>query len=105
MRPVTGVPGVDFSVEDVRGDLPEALEIEPHGGPVDATVRVPGSKSLTNRALLIAALGDGASTIENCLFSDDSYWLMRALVRLGFDVRASRTIGETTVIGQRGIIP
>ena len=105
MRPVTGVPGVDFSVEDVRGDLPEELEIEPLGGPVDATVRVPGSKSVTNRALLIAALGDGASTIENCLFSEDSYWLMRALVQLGFDVRASRTIGEITVIGQRGIIP
>jgi 3-phosphoshikimate 1-carboxyvinyltransferase len=104
-RPVTGVPGVDFSVEDVRGDLPEELEIEPLGGPLDATVHVPGSKSVTNRALLIAALGDGASTIENCLFSDDSYWLMRALVQLGFDVRASRTIGETTVIGQGGIIP
>src|SRR5215208_1840900 len=105
MRPVTGVPGVDFSVEDVRGDLPEELEIEPLGGPVDATVRVPGSKSVTNRALLISALGDGTSTIENCLFSDDSYWLMLALVQLGFDVRASRTTGETTVIGQRGIIP
>ncbi len=98
MRPVTGVPGVDFTVEDVRGDFPAELEIEPLVGPVDATVHVPGSKSVTNRALLVAALGDGTSTIENCLFSDDSYWLMSALVKLGFDVRASRETGETAVV-------
>ncbi|MDQ3792446.1 MAG: 3-phosphoshikimate 1-carboxyvinyltransferase [Actinomycetota bacterium] len=105
MRPVTGVPGVDFTVEDVRGDFPAELEIEPLAGPVDATVRVPGSKSVTNRALLVAALGDGASTIENCLYSEDSYWLMSALVKLGFDVCASRETGETAVVGQKGIIP
>jgi 3-phosphoshikimate 1-carboxyvinyltransferase len=105
MRPVTGVPGVDFSVEDVRGAFPDELEIEPLDGPVDATVHVPGSKSVTNRALLIAALADGASTIRNTLFSDDSYWLMHALVRLGFAVRANRKSGETSIIGQNSIIP
>jgi 3-phosphoshikimate 1-carboxyvinyltransferase len=105
MRPVTGVPGVDFSVEDVRGAFPDELEIEPLDGPVDATVHVPGSKSVTNRALLIAALTDGASTIRNTLFSDDSYWLMHALVRLGFAVRANRKSGETSIIGQNSIIP
>ncbi|HEY6673853.1 MAG TPA: hypothetical protein VIZ59_02975, partial [Rubrobacteraceae bacterium] len=86
MRPVTGVPGIDFTVEDVRGVFPDELEIEPLERPVDATVRVPGSKSVTNRALLIAALANGTSTIRNTLFSDDSYWLMHALVRLGFAV-------------------
>jgi 3-phosphoshikimate 1-carboxyvinyltransferase len=105
MRPVTGVPGVDFSVEDVRGAFPDELEIEPLDGPVDATVHVPGSKSVTNRALLIAALTDGASTIRNTLFSDDSYWLMHALVRLGFAVSANRKSGETSIIGQNSIIP
>jgi 3-phosphoshikimate 1-carboxyvinyltransferase len=105
LRPVTGVPGVDFSVEDVRGAFPDELEIEPLDGPVDATVHVPGSKSVTNRALLIAALADGASTIRNTLFSDDSYWLMHALVRLGFAVRANRKSGETSIIGQNSIIP
>jgi 3-phosphoshikimate 1-carboxyvinyltransferase len=105
MRPVTGVPGVDFSVEDVRGAFPDELEIEPLDGPVDATVHVPGSKSVTNRALLVAALADGASTIRNTLFSDDSYWLMHALVRLGFDLRANRKTGETGITGQNGIIP
>jgi 3-phosphoshikimate 1-carboxyvinyltransferase len=105
MRPVTGVPGVDFSVEDVRGAFPDELEIEPLDGPVDATVHVPGSKSVTNRALLVAALADSASTIRNTLFSDDSYWLMHALVRLGFDLRANRKTGETGITGQNGIIP
>jgi 3-phosphoshikimate 1-carboxyvinyltransferase len=105
MRPVTGVPGVDFSVEDVRGAFPDELEILPLDRPVDATVHVPGSKSVTNRALLVAALADGASTIRNTLFSDDSYWLMHALVRLGFDLRANRKTGETGITGQNGIIP
>lgn len=105
MRPVTGVPGTDFSVEDVRGAFPDELEIRPLEAAVDATVHVPGSKSVTNRALLIAALADGASTIKNTLFSDDSYWLMHALVKLGFDVRASARTGETRIIGQNSIIP
>ena len=105
MRPVTGVPGVDFTLEDVRGAFPDELEIEPLARPVDATVRVPGSKSVTNRALLIAALANGTSTIRNTLFSDDSYWLMHALVRLGFAVRANRSSGETSITGESSIIP
>src|SRR5215210_7983835 len=79
---VAGVPGVDFTVRDVRGTFPAELEITPLDHPPDATVMVPGSKSVTNRALLVAALGDGACRITNPLFSDDSYWLMDALVRL-----------------------
>jgi 3-phosphoshikimate 1-carboxyvinyltransferase len=103
--PVAGVPGVDFSVEDVRGRFPEELEIKPLTHPVDATVRVPGSKSVTNRALVVAALADGRSRILNPLFSDDSYWLMDALVRLGFEVRADREGGEVEIGGLGGRIP
>ncbi len=105
MNRVAGVPGVDFSVEDVRGTFPDELEITPLERPPDATVRVPGSKSVTNRALLVAALADGPSTIENALFSDDSYWLMDALVRLGIDLTADREGGEVRVHGQGGGIP
>lgn len=105
MRPVAGVPGVDFSIEDVRGGFPDELEIVPLERPVDATVQVPGSKSLTNRALLVAALADGHSTIKNPLLSDDSYWLMDALVRLGFSVEADRGGGFATIQGRAGIIP
>ncbi len=99
-----GVPGVDFTVEDVRPRFPEELEVTPLERPPDATIRVPGSKSVTNRALIIAALADGHSRILNPLFSDDSYWLMDALVRLGIDVRADGERGEVYVSGQSGVI-
>jgi 3-phosphoshikimate 1-carboxyvinyltransferase len=105
VRPVAGIPGVDFTVEDVRGAFPDELEIKPFEGPVDDTVRVPGSKSITNRALIVGALADGISTIENPLFSDDPYWLMAAFAGLGFPTKADREIGTATVEGQRGIIP
>jgi 3-phosphoshikimate 1-carboxyvinyltransferase len=72
--------------------------------PPDATIRVPGSKSVTNRALIIAALADGNSRIVNPLFSDDSFWLMDALVRLGIDVHADGERGEVYVSGQSGEI-
>jgi 3-phosphoshikimate 1-carboxyvinyltransferase len=101
---VVGVPGQDFTVEDVRGVFPDEIEIQPLDLPVDATVRVPGSKSVTNRALIVATLADGTSTIRNPLFSDDSFWLMKALVDLGFDVRADRAAGLVQVEGRAGDI-
>lgn len=105
MRPVTGIPGEDFSVEDVRGSFPPEICIQPLNHPVDATISIPGSKSVTNRALIVAALADGASTIRNPLFSDDSYWLLNALTQLGFQIYANRSQAEARITGQRGIIP
>ena len=67
------------------------LEIEPIMHPLSATVRVPGSKSLTNRALLIAALADGRTTLTNALFSDDSRYFAQALAALGFVVARRRS--------------
>jgi 3-phosphoshikimate 1-carboxyvinyltransferase len=88
----------------VRPEFPQELEITPLAGPPDATVRVPGSKSVTNRALIIAALADGVSRIRNPLFADDSYWLMDALVRLGIDVVADGGLSEVQVKGRGGEI-
>jgi len=105
MNVVSGVPGVDFTVEDVRPEFLQELEIAPLAGPPEATVRVPGSKSVTNRALIIAALANGASTIRNPLFADDPYWLMEALVRLGIDVVADAGRSEVHVKGRCGEIP
>ncbi len=109
MSPVSGVPGKDFSLEDVRGSFPEELEIESLSHPVGATVVIPGSKSVTNRALILAALADGHSTITNPLLSDDSYYLMQALATLGFslEVKADEASGtaQAHIHGQRGIIP
>jgi 3-phosphoshikimate 1-carboxyvinyltransferase len=99
-----GVPGVDFTVEDVRPAFPEELEVRPLERPPDARVRVPGSKSVTNRALIIAALAQGHSRILNPLFSDDSFWLMNALVSLGIDISVDGERGEVCVSGQSGEI-
>jgi 3-phosphoshikimate 1-carboxyvinyltransferase len=99
-----GVPGVDFTVEDVRPTFPKELEVTPLKRPPDATIRVPGSKSVTNRLLIIAALAEGHSKILNPLFSDDSFWLMNALVRLGIDVIVDSEKGEVYVSGHSGEI-
>jgi 3-phosphoshikimate 1-carboxyvinyltransferase len=57
--------------------------VEPIEGPLDATVSVPGSKSLTNRALVCAALADGVSAIEGALVADDTEAMASALRALG----------------------
>jgi 3-phosphoshikimate 1-carboxyvinyltransferase len=54
--------------------------------PVHATVRLPGSKSLTNRALVLAALSDGPSVVRRALRSRDTELMAAALARLGADV-------------------
>ena len=82
-----------------------ALAIIPIDHPLQATVRVPGSKSLTNRALVIAALADGPTTLTNALFSDDSQYCMESLRRLGFTVQADEQAHSITVTGQGGRIP
>ena len=81
------------------------LKIIPVAHPLRASVRVPGSKSLTNRALLVAALAEGTTCLTNALFSDDSRYFAGALQKLGFDVRLDPDRAEMTVIGLGGIIP
>ena len=67
--------------------FPDALAIRPRG-PLDARLRVPGSKSVTNRALLVAALADGESVLEGALASDDTEAMRGVLGALGVAVRA-----------------
>lgn len=85
--------------------LPSSLRINPISHPLAAAVRVPGSKSLTNRALLIASLANGTTRLTNALFSDDSLYFARALQTLGFDVRLDEANQEITVTGLGGEIP
>jgi len=59
-------------------------------GPLNATVRPPGSKSLTQRALLMASLAMGESVIKGGVLCDDTRHLMEALRRLGVKIRESR---------------
>lgn len=81
------------------------MQITPISHPLNATVRVPGSKSLTNRALLIAALANGTTRLTNALFSDDSRYFARALQTLGFDVVLDEINHEMAVTGLGGRIP
>ena len=82
-----------------------SLEIKPVLHPLNATVRVPGSKSLTNRALLIASLANGTTHLTNALFSDDSRYFAKALQTLGFDVQLDEANFAMTVTGLGGKIP
>lgn len=66
--------------------LPDPLRIEPLAVPVDATVALPGSKSLTNRALVCAALAEGASTLRGALAADDTSAMVDGLRALGIEV-------------------
>ena len=85
----------------------DALPIAPLARPVRATVRVPGSKSLTNRALLIAALADGRSTLTGALRSDDTRYMAGALRALGIAIdEADDADGARfTVHGRGGRLP
>src|SRR5689334_21777400 len=85
--------------------LSPSLEIKPILHPLNASVRVPGSKSLTNRALLIAALAKGTTHLTNALFSDDSRYFAQALQTLGFDVQLDEAKFAMTVTGLGGTIP
>jgi 3-phosphoshikimate 1-carboxyvinyltransferase len=79
---------------------PEALPIEPRG-PLDAAVQVPGSKSITNRALLLAALAEGESELHGALESDDTVVMREALLELGASILVSDA-GPWRVTGTGG---
>ncbi|MGB1276167.1 MAG: 3-phosphoshikimate 1-carboxyvinyltransferase, partial [Nannocystaceae bacterium] len=64
-------------------NLPAACSIRPPSSPPIGVFRPPGSKSLTNRALLLAALAPGCSTLRGCLESEDTILMRGALTRLG----------------------
>jgi 3-phosphoshikimate 1-carboxyvinyltransferase len=90
--------------------FPPLCQIVPLSAPVQAQITVPGSKSLTNRALVLAALGPGQVTLDGALWSEDTQVMVECLEKLGFAVTvaldpsepANRTI---TVVGRGGQIP
>jgi 3-phosphoshikimate 1-carboxyvinyltransferase len=66
----------------------DLIEIAPLEKPVVAEITAPGSKSLTNRALILAALADGDATLRGALWSEDTQIMVDCLRRLGFQIRA-----------------
>ena len=78
----------------------DPLPIKPLDNPPDATVVLPGSKSITNRALLTAALADGATRLSSALFADDTMAMIDGLGALGVDCLADGADGSITVEGR-----
>jgi 3-phosphoshikimate 1-carboxyvinyltransferase len=83
----------------------DEFEIRALRGPIDAVVEVPGSKSVTNRAMLLAALAPGRSVIERALLSDDTRYMAEALRALGFAVEIDEGARQIIVDGLGGRIP
>lgn len=73
--------------------------------PAPLAVEVPGSKSITNRALLLSTLAEGTSTLRGVLFSDDSRHFLDCIRTLGFDATANETDRTVTVTGRGGEVP
>lgn len=82
-----------------------AIEIEPAPGPLAARIRPPGSKSLTNRALVCAALAAGNSRLLGALDSEDTRVMAAALAKLGIAVEADWPGERISVTGCAGQIP
>lgn len=90
--------------------LPSLIQIEPVPGPSPMRLTIPGSKSITNRALILAALADGTTVLRGALWSEDTQVMVDCLQQLGFAVdvgvdpaeAANRTI---RVEGKAGRIP
>jgi 3-phosphoshikimate 1-carboxyvinyltransferase len=90
--------------------LPDILEIQPLAKRPNCTITVPGSKSITNRALILAALADGKCTLRGALWADDTQRMVEALWELNFEVsvepdpleECNRTI---IIVGRGGKIP
>jgi 3-phosphoshikimate 1-carboxyvinyltransferase len=90
--------------------LPDLIEIVPLDKPVRAEITVPGSKSITNRALILAALADGEVTLTGALWSEDTQIMVECLQKLGFEIRVENDPDEfcnrtITVKGLGGKIP
>ena len=80
---------------------PEQITLPPVSGPVNASVRLPGSKSITNRALLLAALADGESRLIAPLHSEDTFYMAQALRELGVAIEETPE-GDFRVLGMGG---
>ena len=81
------------------------LVIRPFVTAARGRARVPGSKSVTNRALVLAALADGETVLEGALFSRDTRILCAALRELGFRIDEDPAAGRIAVGGLGGRIP
>ncbi len=78
--------------------LPPALTLGPFGRAA-GTVALPGSKSISNRTLLLAALASGTTALEHVLDADDTMRMLDALSALGVPIERAGAAGRITVHG------
>ncbi len=90
---------------DKQEQQTELYQVKRMGQPVHWEVTAPGSKSMTNRALLLAALTEGSAELTGVLFSGDTRVFLTALRALGFSVTVSEEDCRVTVEGRGGRIP
>lgn len=77
----------------------EKYKVRKLESPINCNINVPGSKSITNRALFLASMADGVSTLRNVLFSDDSRSFLCCLQELGYDITVNEEARMVTVKG------
>src|SRR5262245_52803416 len=80
------------------------VTIQPISKPFTATITPPGSKSLTNRALVMAALSENICDLSNVLFADDTHVMLENLMRLGFFLQIDHDAHTVRVHGRAGHI-
>ena len=82
--------------------MSDVQEIICVNAPVSGHIRPPGSKSITNRALILAALADGRSTLKGVLNSQDTQVMLDSLSRLGLAVERDTNENKCSVVGCSG---
>jgi len=82
----------------------EQIVVSPTG-PIVGTIQPPGSKSITNRALVCAAIAEGPSVLEGALVSEDTHVMLESLARLGIEVQSEQNGTVLKVAGCGGKIP
>ncbi len=85
--------------------LPDPLPVTPFTRPARGSVTLPGSKSITNRALILAALSDRTVTLRGALFSRDTRIMLAALRTLGFRIETDEAALTIVIQGRGGAIP
>lgn len=85
--------------------MTDSLEILPVSKPVKGSIRPPGSKSLTNRALVVAALADGTSTLNGVLDSRDTEVMIDSLRKLGLTIEHAARDCTLKITGCHGRPP
>jgi 3-phosphoshikimate 1-carboxyvinyltransferase len=83
----------------------DSIEITLPTHPLRGTITVPGSKSITNRAMLLAAMASGCSVLRSVLLSDDTQRMATALTALGFTLSVDETDRHITIEGRGGALP